>query len=71
MDNHRDTIVDHGYTGVRDRSFFTRWGGAGEIGGGGHVKKRLKRGAIPKKTEGRGGHAKYFSSCRVDMMFYY
>ena len=33
-------------------------------GGGGH----------PKKTEGRrggAGHAKYFSSCRVDMMFYY
>ena len=24
LDNHRDTIVDHGYTGVRDRSFFTR-----------------------------------------------
>ena len=28
-DNHRDTIVDHGYTGVRNRSFFTRWGGGG------------------------------------------
>ena len=24
LDNHRDTIVDHGYTGVSDRSFFTR-----------------------------------------------
>ena len=23
-------------------------------GGGGHAKKRLKRGTIPKKTEGRG-----------------
>ena len=52
--------------------FLRGGGGAGEIGGGGgHAKKRLKRGAIPKKTEGRGGHAKYFSSCRVDMMFYY
>ena len=29
LNNHRDTIVDHGYTGVRDRSFFTRWGGGG------------------------------------------
>ena len=29
--------------------------------GGGHAKK---------KTEGKGGHAKYFSSCTVDMMFY-
>ena len=68
-DNHRDTIVDHGYTGVRNRSFFTRWrGGAGEIGGG---RSRLKGGPSQKKTEGRGGHAKYFSSCRVDMMFYY
>ena len=27
LDNNRDTIVDHGFTGVRDRSFFTRWGG--------------------------------------------
>ena len=50
LDNHRDTIVDHGYTGVRDRSFFTRW-----RGGGGHAKKGFKGGAIPKKTEGRGG----------------
>ena len=23
-DNHRDTIVDHGYTGDRNHSFFTR-----------------------------------------------
>ena len=38
--------------------------------GGGHAKKRLKRGAIQKKGE-KAGHAKYFSSCRVDMMFYY
>ena len=40
------------------------------MGGGGAVtqNKRLKRGAIPKKTEGRGGHAKYFSSCRVDIV---
>ena len=38
--------------------------------GGVTQKKRLKRGGHPKKTEGRGGHAKYFSSCRVDMMFY-
>ena len=51
LDNHRDTIVDHGYTGVRDRSFFTRQGGLVELGGG-HAKKRLKRGAIQKK-EGR------------------
>ena len=45
-------------------------------GGGGSPKKNgVKGGAIPKKTEGRrgggAGHAKYFSSCRVDMMFYY
>ena len=70
-DNHRDTIVDHGYTGVRNRSFFTRWGGADEIGGAVTQKKGLKGGPSQKKTEGRGSHAKYFSSCRVDMMFYY
>ena len=28
-------------------------------------------GASPKKNGGKGGHAKYFSSCRVDKMFYY
>ena len=40
--------------------------------GGSCKKKRLKRGPIPKKQrEGRGGHAKYFSLCTVDMMFYY
>ena len=39
--------------------------------GGVTQKKRLKRGAIQKKDRGKGGHAKYFSSCRVDMMFYY
>ena len=51
-DNHRDTIVDHGYTGVRNRSFFTRWGGgAGEIGGA----VTPKRGAIPKKKRREGG----------------
>ena len=56
---------------VRDRSFFTRYGGL--VGFGGVMqKKRLKRGPIPKKQkEGRGGHAKYFSLCTVDMMFYY
>ena len=47
-------------------------GGAGEIGGGAVTQKKgLKGGPSQKKTEGRGGHAKCFSSCRVDMMFYY
>ena len=42
---------------------FYEVGGAGGIWGGGSPQKnRLKGGAIPKKTEGRGGHAKYFSS---------
>ena len=52
---------------------FYEVGGAVGIWGDHAKKKRLKRGAIPKKkkTERRGGHAKYFSSCRVDMMFYY
>ena len=42
--------------------------------GGGHPEKNgLKGGASQNKNRGRGGegHAKYFSSCRVDMMFYY
>ena len=39
-------------------------------GGGVTQKKRFKRGGI-QKNGGKGGHAKYFSSCRVDMMFYY
>ena len=34
-------------------------------------EKWLKRGPSQKKREGRGGHAKYFSLCTVDMMFYY
>ena len=38
-DNHRDTIVDHGYTGVRNRSFFTRWGGLVKLGGRSRKKK--------------------------------
>ena len=46
-------------------------GEACEIGGAVTQKKGLKEGPSQKKTEGRGGHAKYFSSCRVDMMFYY
>ena len=42
LDNHRDTIVDHGYTSVRDRSFFYEVGGegAGEIGGAVTQKKK-------------------------------
>ena len=51
--------------------FLRGGGGAGEIGGAVTQKKGLKGGPSQKKTEGRGGHAKYFSSCRVDMMFYY
>ena len=55
-DNHRDTIVDHGYTGVRNRSFFTRWGGgAGEIGGAVTQKKGLKGGPSQKKKRREGG----------------
>ena len=51
---------------------FYEVGGAGGIsGGGGSRKKRLKRGAIPKNRGKGGGHAKYFSSCRVDMIFYF
>ena len=38
--NHRDTIVDHGYTGVRNRSFFTRWGGGGLVKLGGRSRKK-------------------------------
>ena len=58
---------------LRDRSFFTRWGGGGwwDLGGSPPKNGFKGGGAIPKKTEGSGGHAKYFSSCRVDMMFYY
>ena len=44
------------------------------VGGGVVSRKKngLKGAAIPKKkTEGGRAHAKYFSSCRVDMMFYY
>ena len=40
-------------------------------GGGAVTQKKALKGGHPKKTEGRGGHAQYFSSCRVDMMFYY
>ena len=48
--------------------------GGGLVGFGGVTpKKRLKRGGPSQKNGGKGGggHAKYFSSCRVDMMFYY
>ena len=52
---------------------FLRGRGAGGFGGGGGFtqKKNGLKGGPSQKTEGRGGHAKYFSSCRVDMMFYY
>ena len=41
--------------------------------GGGVTQKKngLKGGAIPKNKGREGGHAKYFSLCTVDMMFYY
>ena len=55
---------------------FYEVGGAGGIWGGGglgHANKKncLKGGPSQKKRREGGGHAKYFSSRRVDMMFYY
>ena len=56
---------------VKGPFIFYEVGEAGGISWGVTPKKRLRRGAHPKKNGGGGGHAKYFSSCRVDMMFYY
>ena len=63
LDNHRDTIVDHGYTSVRDRSFFYEVGGegAGEIGEAVTQKKKGLKGVHPpKKNRGKGGSREIF-----------
>ena len=42
-----------------------------DLGGGVTQKNGLKGGPSQKTKGGKGGHAKYFSLCTVDMMFYY